>query len=334
MPKPPDRLTLRSGSVVADPLDRLLEFVKLDGTYQRFDQVEVDPFELTAVDITLANRIIARMGTDVSVAILERASAVGEALRRIAPDATLAAATDALDWSALADLYRSLDGVPAVGVARLTKVLHRKRPALVPILDEVVRSYLLAVERLPATGSVAEQALALTRDYQRELLHLLPELAALRSALAMQGIDLTECRILDILLWAYSGTYTPLWQRRAVGVHPGSSSYDYGGSGDSVSIDAWGRLPDSLSRYLDDDDGYSGWLSAHPQGWVLNCDRQPKATYLKLHRASCIHLQPRPEWSNLTKAFAKVCGTSPGTFDEWLAAALGAQPDRCPTCTQ
>ncbi len=69
MPKPPDRLTLRSGSVIADPLDRLLEFVKLDGTYQRFDQVGVDPFELTAVDITLANRIIARMGTDVSVGI-------------------------------------------------------------------------------------------------------------------------------------------------------------------------------------------------------------------------------------------------------------------------
>ena len=82
---------------------------------------------------------------------------VGEALRRIPPDTTLAASTDAFDWSALADLYRSLDGVPAVGVPRLTKVLHRKRPALVPILDEVVRSYLLAVEHLPATAAWASR---------------------------------------------------------------------------------------------------------------------------------------------------------------------------------
>jgi len=44
------------------------------------------------------------------------------------------------------------------------------------------------------------------------------------------------------------------------------------------------------------------------------------------------HLRPRPRWSNLTAAFAKVCGTSPDPFEEWLAVTLKTQPDRRPAC--
>lgn len=328
----PEQMSLRNGRVVVSPLERLVEFAELDGTYQGYDQISPDPFELNALDVRLANRIIARMGSDVSARILDRRGEVAAALRHVPTDATLAVPADEVDWDAVYGLYRALSGLPAVGVARMTKVLHRKRPALVPILDEVVRSYLCDVEPLVLTGAAADQALTLTQAYQRELHHELAELTQLREALDVRGIQLTDCRILDILLWAYSGTYTPLWQRRANGADPPDSGPRRRPSGGAVPIDAWSRMPATLTRFVDDDDGYLTWRRDHPAGWVLNCERQPKATYLKLHRADCPHLAPRARWSNLTAAFAKVCATSPGPINEWLLATLNTRPDRCPAC--
>lgn len=328
----PERISLRNGRVIESPLEWLVEFAELDGTYQGYDQISPDPFELNALDVRLANRIIARMGADVSARIGARSGEVAAALRRVPTDATLAVPADRVDWDALYGLYRALSGLPAVGVPRMTKVLHRKRPALVPILDEVVRSYLCDVEPLDLTGDAADQALTLTQAYHRELHLQLAELTQLRDALDGRGIQLTECRILDVLLWAYSGTYTPLWQRRGTGATRPDRGPRHRRSGGAVPIDAWSRLPATLTRFVGDDDGYLAWRRDHPAGWVLNCERQPKATYLKLHRADCPHLRPRPGWSNLTAAFAKVCGTSSGPFDEWLTATLDTRPDRCPVC--
>jgi hypothetical protein len=328
----PERITLRSGRVIESPLERLVEFAELDGTYQGYDAISPEPFELNALDVQLANRIIARMSHEVSARLLARSGEGAAALRRVPTTATLAVPAEQVDWDALYELYRALSGLPGIGVARMTKVLHRKRPALVPILDDVVRSYLRSVEPLAATGDTANQALVLTRAYHRELHHQLAELTELRDALDGRGIQLSECRILDILLWAYSGVYTPLWQRRATSATPPDPRPRHRPSGAVMPLNPWSRLPAALTRFVDDDDGYLAWIRDHPAGWVLNCERHPKATYLTLHQADCTHLIPRPGWSNLTTTFTKVCGTSPGPFDEWLATTLGTQPDRCPTC--
>ncbi|MGH9056012.1 MAG: DUF6308 family protein [Acidimicrobiales bacterium] len=268
----PERITLRNGRVIESRLERLVEFAELDGTYQGYDAISPDPFELNALDVRLANRIIARMGADVSARILTRSLEVAAALRLVPTSATLAVASDSVDWGALHELYRALSGLPAVGVPRMTKVLHRKRPALVPILDEVVRSYLCNVEPLAPTGDAADQALGLTRAYHRELHHQLAELTELRVALDGRDIQLTECRILDILLWAYSGVYTPLWQRRATGPTRPDPRPRHRPSGAVMPIDAWSRLPAALTRFVDDDDGYLAWIRDHPAAWVLNCE--------------------------------------------------------------
>lgn len=163
----PERISLRNGRVVESPLERLVEFAELDGTYQAYDQISPDPFELNALDVRLANRIIARMSADVSARILARSREVAAALRSVPTDATLAVPADRVDWDALHGLYRALAKLPAVGVPRITKVLHRKRPALVPILDTVVRSYLCDVEPLDLTGDAADRAITLTQAYHR-----------------------------------------------------------------------------------------------------------------------------------------------------------------------
>ena len=58
---------------------------------------------------------------------------------------------------------------PGVKLARQTKVLHKKRPALIPLLDSVLETYLRRVDRLRRTGDPAHDTVELIRSYKREL---------------------------------------------------------------------------------------------------------------------------------------------------------------------
>jgi hypothetical protein len=87
----------------------------------------------------------------------------------------------------------------------MTKALHRKRPALIPILDSVVQAYLAADDpgrRLP--GSFGERATALVRSYKRDLDRNRSALHEIQQELASRTYRLTEVRILDVLIWSVS----------------------------------------------------------------------------------------------------------------------------------
>jgi len=49
-----------------------------------------------------------------------------------------------------------------------------------------------------------------------------------------------------------------------------------------------------MDRFRDDDSGYLKWLTAHPDGFVLNAARNPTPAYLVLHRASCDTINGTP----------------------------------------
>lgn len=42
----------------------------------------------------------------------------------------------------------------------------------------------------------------------------------------------------------------------------------------------------AIVSFIDDDPGYLAWITAHPDGYVLNCERAPSPRYLMLHLAS------------------------------------------------
>jgi hypothetical protein len=87
----------------------------------------------------------------------------------------------------------------------MTKALHRKRPALIPMLDNVVQAYLTRDD--PGTcspGSFGERATALVRSYKRDLDRNRSVLHELQRELASREYRLTEVRILDLLIWSVS----------------------------------------------------------------------------------------------------------------------------------
>lgn len=85
----------------------------------------------------------------------------------------------------------------------MTKALHRKRPALIPILDSVVQIYLETDDPGPLEP-FGQRASALVRSYKRDLDRNRRVLREVQRELASRGHRLTEVRILDIVIWSVS----------------------------------------------------------------------------------------------------------------------------------
>jgi hypothetical protein len=115
-------------------------------------------------------------------------------------------ATGSIPWATLTRLFDAFSDIRGVGFSKMTKTLHPKRPALIPMLDSVVQEYLATDEAGPPSGSFGERAIDLVRRYKRDLDRNGPVLRELRRELARREYRLTEVRILDILIWSVSAS--------------------------------------------------------------------------------------------------------------------------------
>jgi hypothetical protein len=192
---------LRNGAAVEDPVTVVVGFLER----WRFDFSDPSgPLSLGEADMRLANRDGARISAVEIAAILERRRAIERALRAIAPDASLARPANAVPWPALGQLFGAFAGIRGVGFSKMTKTLHRKRPALIPMLDSVVQKY-LEDDDLGPKASFEERALELVRAYRRDLDCNGAVMRSIRQELATRGHRLTEVRILDLLIWSVRG---------------------------------------------------------------------------------------------------------------------------------
>lgn len=76
------------------------------------------------------------------------------------------------------------------------------------------------------------------------------------------------------------------------------------------------------------DESYLRWLSENPRGWVMNVNRNPKSSYLKLHRPWCHHISgPRDPGAYTEREYVKICATRRDDLDEWARRAVGGRLD-------
>jgi hypothetical protein len=192
-------VVLRNAVEIEDPLRVSLDFVE---AYWRSDAS--DPSRSASFDesdLRLANRGGARISAAEIAAILQRRPAIEQALRAIAPNASLAGAAKSVPWLPLRQLVDAFADIRGVGFSKMTKALHPKRPALIPMLDSVVQKY-LEDDELGTQAPFGERALGLVRGYKRDLDHNRAALRAVRQELARRGHAITEVRILDLLIWS------------------------------------------------------------------------------------------------------------------------------------
>src|SRR6266540_915558 len=187
---------LRNGIEINDPLRVVLGYLES----WRFE-IGDRSFSFEEADLRLANRGGARISAAEIAAILARRPTIQRALQTIAPDASLTGAATSVPWQPLGQLFEAFADIRGVGFAKMTKALHPKRPALIPMLDSVVRRYLAADD--PGDQALfGERALALVRGYKRDLDLNRVAVRALRQELVRRGYDLSEVRIVDLLIWS------------------------------------------------------------------------------------------------------------------------------------
>jgi Family of unknown function (DUF6308) len=192
-------VVLRNGVEIEDPMGVVLGFME---AHWAFDVSEVSgAMSFGEADLRLANRGGARISASEIAAILDRRRPIELALRAIAPDASLAGVASSVPWVPLERLFDAFADIRGVGFSKMTKSLHRKRPALIPMLDSVVQTY-LADDDLGREASFGERALGLVRGYKRDLDRNRVTVRAVRQELARRSCTLSEVRILDLLIWS------------------------------------------------------------------------------------------------------------------------------------
>lgn len=197
------RIILRGGVEVDNPLELALEFLAAYSSYEADDSL--GPTSFDERDLKGANRGGARISAAEIAAILERRAEIERALRKVHPDASLADATSSIPWITLTRLFDAFADIRGIGFSKMTKALHPKRPALIPMLDSVVQAYLTRDDPdARSSGSFGERATALVRSYKRDLDRNSSVLRQLQRDLAGRSYRLTEVRVLDLLIWSLS----------------------------------------------------------------------------------------------------------------------------------
>jgi Family of unknown function (DUF6308) len=193
-------VVLRNGVAIEDPLSVVLGLLK---AWHLDVSGPARPGSFGEPDLRLANRAGARISAAQIAAILERRQLIEQALQAIAPDASLAGTADSVPWLPLGQLFGAFADIRGVGLSKMTKALHPKHPALIPLLDSIVQKY-LQDDDLGAQAPFAQRALGLVRGYQRDLDLNQAAVRAVRQELAGRSCGLTEVRILDLLILSAS----------------------------------------------------------------------------------------------------------------------------------
>jgi len=196
-------IILRGGVEIENPLEPALEFLAAYSSYEVCDSS--GPASFVERDLRLANRGGARISAAEIAAILERRGEIERALRKIHPDASLTERTSSIPWTPLTRLFDAFADIRGIGFSKMTKALHRKRPALIPMLDSVVQAYLTREDlETRSSESFGARATALVRSYKRDVDRNRSVLRKIQRELASRGYRLTEVRILDLLIWSVS----------------------------------------------------------------------------------------------------------------------------------
>ena len=189
------RIALRGGLEIEDPLDVTIGFVE---AYPTYDSRDSRPRYFDESDLRHANRGGARISAAQIAAVLERRGRIERDLRSIVPEASLA--EESIPWLALTRLFDAFADISGIGFSKMTKALHPKRPALIPMLDSVVQAYLALDE---PKASFGERATTLVRSYKQDLDRNLAALRQVQRDLVGRGYGpLSEVRVLDILVWS------------------------------------------------------------------------------------------------------------------------------------
>jgi hypothetical protein len=196
---------------VDDPEDLLLAYVDPDGAYAypAYDELVTNgSADLVDGDLLAPSLLDAPVDYARFVLLKRMLPSLRDGLAALPP--TALEDTDDAGIAAVAQCFRALDEVKfARAGARgtiVSKVLHRKRPDLIPLYDSRIWTA-YTVSGAIGRGSHrpwVEVMQALCHSMRADIVHNRTEFETLQKAAAGAGARLTLLRILDILVWMSS----------------------------------------------------------------------------------------------------------------------------------
>jgi len=222
-------MRLQSGLEIDDPQGRLLRFSREE--YNYYDGVfGSDPNRVEPIDVLATwsvNSNIYRVDPD-ERPFIDPAAKMRAVHRGLATNcdrllAEIPEDADLLSFDTEFEMIGRLLGqairTRGVGIPVATKVLHRKRRNLIPMLDSIVSEYYLTASEVASLKykknwnnrqlvvSLALKALAMFRE---DLRNGLREVESYRQILSAASYFLSPTRILEILIWTKKrGLYGP-----------------------------------------------------------------------------------------------------------------------------
>ncbi len=194
----PTQLDLPSGLVIEAIPENLNGL--FSRWYEIYDAVPVARDNvLRPEEIALCIMMNSRMSGNTGFAVWEHRATIEAGLKQIPADADLAA--DEVPWHGLQALLDPFQSIPRAKLGIATKILHKKRPALIPMLDTLLVGHYhhRVTTRAKPLGGYAANLIKLFRE---DLLAVLPEVTALCDLAAGQSKPVTAVRMLDHLVWS------------------------------------------------------------------------------------------------------------------------------------
>ena len=161
--------------------------------------------EINVVDIAITVMMNSRISGNTASEILKHSNAINNLLRQIPDDFDLSQ-NDLNDEirNNLQQLINTFCEINRVRLAIATKILHRKKPKLIPMFDNVVEKfYRQRYERNIPSNNCGRKFIALLQYFQNDLRYqqIIQEIIEMENRLQEQETPLTRVRILEGAIW-------------------------------------------------------------------------------------------------------------------------------------
>jgi len=199
------KIRLNNGTVIDNPEERIREYCAIE-IYQGYDDCHNVTDRIRWEDIRTADKLYANIMRFWPSAAEEMVEShkIPVVLRKI-ENADLGDIGDS-QWpnmkSRLQELLQTFLNIRGVGLAVATKVLHLKRPRLIPILDSYVMKFLLGVDTNQISKTaLLEYGIQAFEVSRRDLSRNRQIFDILQNNLRDLPIPLEKVRMYDILCW-------------------------------------------------------------------------------------------------------------------------------------
>jgi hypothetical protein len=199
-------LKLGNGERIDGCLEKVIRFCQPRGGpnyYNSYDCASIEQDNtLRDSDVLIANKLGARIGQESLLVFRRNRAKIETALESVPVGVGLDDSWQDEEsmWRTIANVYRAC-WASDVGEARTTKVLHKKRPQLIPIIDgRMVISWYFAGYSGPKKRGI-DRMIDVTQRIREDVARNRDPLQELQKELVKAGVNLTRVRLFDVVLW-------------------------------------------------------------------------------------------------------------------------------------